>query len=211
MSLDHNAADPPEVHAWNAVRGHFGIAEQGKLYALEGRHALALAYYREAIRLTVQAGEPEIVFRHYLECVLEVLERTGAYQEVLDYCAKALALLDTVPATAQTALERSHVLERQACVLLKSGQREAAATALREALAVTAPHGLRRPLVTTLLGWIERGFQIEARRVVAEQERTHYFNVRHDTVDAARAVKLPNEALLTRPASVGKGTSWQAI
>ena len=29
-------------------------------------------------RLTVQSGEPEIVFRHYLECVLESLERMGA-------------------------------------------------------------------------------------------------------------------------------------
>lgn len=208
MSDDRTTLDTP--HASGCMRSHFGIAEQGKLYALEGRHALALAYYREAIRLTVRCGEPEIVFRHYLECVLESLEKTGAYQELLEYCAKALALLDAAPATVRTALERAHVLQRQACVLLKSGQRDPAATALRQALDLAAVHGARLPLATTLLGWVERGLQLDARRVAAEQERTHYFNVRRDTVDAARALKLPDEALLAAPVSVGKGTSWHA-
>jgi tetratricopeptide (TPR) repeat protein len=210
MSDERNALHGPHGYGWDAVRAHFGIAEQGKLYALEGRHALALAYYREAIRLTVRAGEPEIVFRHYLECVLESLEKTGAYQELLEYCAKALTLLDAAPATAQTALERAHVLQRQACVLLKTGQRDAAAMALRQALDLTAAHGMRLLLASTLLGWLDRGLQLDARRVAAEQERTHYFNVRRDTVDAARAVRLPNEVLLAGPTSAVKGASWHA-
>ena len=36
-----------------------GIAEQ-EVYALAGKHALALLYYRHAIHMTVQAGDPEI-------------------------------------------------------------------------------------------------------------------------------------------------------
>ena len=206
-----NGADPPPgVAAWTAAGAHLAIAEQGKVYALEGQHAAALAYYREAIRLTVQAGEPEIVFRHYLECVLESLERMGSYAEVLDYCDKAADLLAGAPASAQTALELAHVHQRQGAILLKSGNREAAAAALRKAVELAAPQGFSLALANTLLAWIDRGLQVDARRVLAEQERANYFNVRRDTVDRARAVKLPNEQLIVGMSPVGKGTSWNA-
>src|SRR6187455_1774220 len=119
---------------------HLAIAEQGKVYALAGQHALALAYYREAIRLTVQSGEPEIVFRHYLECVLESLEKMGAYRDVLDYCEKAVGLLKAAPETAYTALERAHVYQRQGAVQLKAGDRESAAASLRTAVESAASH-----------------------------------------------------------------------
>ena len=75
---------------------------------------------------------------------------------------------------------------------------------------LTAPHGLSLPLARTLLGWLDRGLQIDARRVSAEQEHAKYFNVRQETVDRARAVKLPNEQLILRMTSVGKGKPWHA-
>lgn len=203
MSADQDSISAPEAAAWASPAVHLGIAEQGKLYALAGKHDRALAYYREAIRLTVQAAEPEIVFRHYLECVLESLEMMGSYQEVLDYCDKAVDLfLTSREAAAQTGAELAHVYQRQGAVLLKSGNREAAAQSLRKAVDVGATHRLSLPLAKTLLGWVERGLQVDARRVLAEQQRTNYFNVRHDTVDRARAVKLPNEHLIFGMTSV---------
>lgn len=203
MSPEEDSISAPEAAAWASPVVHLGIAEQGKLYALAGKHDWALAYYREAIRLTVQAAEPEIVFRHYLECVLESLEMMGSYKEVLDYCDKAIDLfLTSREAAAHTGAELAHVYQRQGAVLLKSGNREAAAQSLRKAVELGATHRLSLPLAKTLLGWVERGFQVDARRVLAEQERTNYFNVRHDTVDRARAVKLPNEHLILSMTSV---------
>lgn len=209
MNGDRDSGSLGDAPAWAAC-AHLAIAEQGKVYALEGQHGAALAYYREAIRLTVQAGEPEIVFRHYLECVLESLEKMGSYDELLDYCEKAIQLLADAPATAQTALELAHVYQRQGAVLLKSGKREAAAASLRKAADLAASHGAALALARTLLAWIDRGLQIDARRVLAEQERATYFNVRQATVDRARAIKLPNEHLILGMASVGKGKSWNA-
>lgn len=193
MSTDREAQPAPGASAEPPLALHFGIAEQGKLYALAGRHALALAYYREAIRLTVQAGDPEIVFRHYLECVLESLEQMDAYADVLDYCDKAIGLLRAQEAAAG---ELAHVYQRQGAVLLKRGERDAAAQALRRALDLADTQALALPLARTLLGWVERGLQVDGRRVLAEQRHARYFNVRPETVDGARAVKLPNEHLL---------------
>ena len=36
---------------------HMGIAEQGKVHALRGDHAVALLYYRHAIHMTVQTHD----------------------------------------------------------------------------------------------------------------------------------------------------------
>lgn len=202
MSADRDPIASPESAAWTSPGVHLGIAEQGKLYALEGKHELALAYYREAIRLTVQAGEPEIVFRHYLECVLESLELMGSYHEVLDYCDKAIDLLTSREASAQTEAELAHVYQRRGAVQLKSGNREAAVESFRKAVQFGGTQGLALPLAQALLGWVERGLQVDTRRVLAEQQRAHYFNVRHDTVDRTRAVKLPNEPLILGMTSV---------
>ena len=195
MSVEPTEVQPPEEVAWGTPAMHLGIAEQGKLYALEGRYDHALVYYREAIRLTVQAGEPEIVFRHYLECVLECLELAGSYPEVLDYCEKAISLF-TGQGVAGAEAELAHVYQRQGAVLLKSGDREGAIRSLRKAVESGTAHEFSVALAKTLLGWLDRGLQVDARRVLAEQQRTRYFNVRPDTVDKARAIKLPNEQFL---------------
>ncbi len=163
--MSEHAAPAGDSTAPAAHFAHLAIAEQGKVYALEGQHALALAYYREAIRLTVQSGEPEIVFRHYLECVLESLERMGAYQDVLNYCGKALDLFATAPDTPHTSLERAHVYQRQGAVQLKAGDRDGAGASLRKAVESAASQRFSLALANTLLGWIERGLQVDPRRV----------------------------------------------
>lgn len=195
MSVDPPGASSADETLWERPGLHFGIAEQGKLYALEGKHDHALVYYREAIRLTVQAGEPEIVFRHYLECVLESLELAGAYPEVLDYCEKAIALLANQDLTGREA-ELAHVYQRQGAVRLKAGDREGAMQSLRKALESGAGHELSVALAKSLLSWLQRGLQVDARRVFAEQQRSRYFSVRQDTVDPGRAIRLPNEQFL---------------
>jgi tetratricopeptide (TPR) repeat protein len=190
------AAGAPGDATTAGARLHMGIAEQGKVYALAGKHALALQYYRHAIHMAVQAGDPEIFFRHYLECVMESLEQMGAHVEVLAYCEKAVAFYGEHPPT--NLLEQrdlAHVYERQGAVLLKSGDKEGAAAAF-EAAVKTADGGSQAlPLAQTLLRWTRSGLHVDANRVLAEQRRTHYFSVRGDTVDAGRAIRLPDDQL----------------
>ena len=100
-----------------------GIAEQGKVHALRGDHAVALLYYRHAIHMTVQTHDSEIFFRHYLECVMESLEQTGSYPEVLAYCAKAIEFYaQNPPPNPLAQRDLAHIYERQGVVLLKSGR-----------------------------------------------------------------------------------------
>ena len=175
---------------------HMGIAEQGKVYALRGRHDLALVYYRHAIHMTVQAQDPEIFFRHYLECVMESLEQMGSYAEVLAYCAKAIEFYDQNPPPHPLAQrDLAHIHERRGVVLLKSGEKDEAVKAFERGAAVLQGSGQTLPLLQTLLRWLKSGLHVDANRVLAEQRRNHYFSVRSDTVDAGRAIQLPDEQL----------------
>jgi tetratricopeptide (TPR) repeat protein len=189
-----SVAPTPEPELPRGMRLHMGIAEQGKLYALAGDHARALHYYRMAIQLTVQAGDPEIFFRHYLECVMESLEQTSALAEVLAYCDKAIALYDErPPANPLATADLASIHQRRGAVLLKMGEPAEARAALRSALAVTSEIGRALALAQTLLRWLDAGYHIDPARVLAEQRRTEYFSVRRETVDAQRAVLLNDE------------------
>jgi tetratricopeptide (TPR) repeat protein len=175
---------------------HMGIAEQGKMYALLGHHALALVYYRQAIHMTVQAQDPEIFFRHYLECVMESLEQMGSYAEVLAYCAKAIELYAQDPSPSPLAqCDLAHIYERQGVALLKSGEPDEAIKAFERSSKVLEGSGQTLPLVQTLLRWLKAGLHVDTNRVLAEQRRNRYFSVRSDTVDAGRAIQLPDEQL----------------
>jgi tetratricopeptide (TPR) repeat protein len=175
---------------------HMGIAEQGKVYALLGKHALALVYYRHAIHMTVQLKHPEIFFRHYLECVMESLEQMGSYAEVLAYCAKAIQFYaDDPPSNPLAQRDLAHIYERQGVVLLKSGDKDAAIKAFEQGAAVLEGSGQTLPLIQTLLRWLKAGLHVDTNRVLAEQRRNNYFSVRSETVDPSRAIQLPDEQL----------------
>lgn len=168
---------------------HVGLAEQGKVHALAGQHKAALAHYREAMTLAVRAGEPEVVFRHYLECSLESLELLGAFDEVLAYCERAMAHYRTRPPEHELAnRDLAHVHQRRAVVLLKRGQREAAQVDLA---ACNRLQPGTMPLAATLLRWLTTGLHFDAARILTEQHRHQYFSVRHDTVVKERAIPLP--------------------
>lgn len=196
MSAQEMPADPV-----GGAKLHMGIAEQGKVYSLAGKHALALTYYRQAMHMAVRAQDPEVFFRHYLECIMESLEHMGAYPEVLEYCAKAIEFYAEHPPPNPLALQDlAHVYERQGAVLLKQGEKDKAAQAFEQGVALLKGTGPTPPLIQTLLRWIKTGMHIDPHRVLAEQKRTRYFSVRSDTVDPKRTVKLPDEQLYSPPA-----------
>lgn len=178
-------------------RLHLGIAEQGKLFALKGDHGQALTCYREAIRMAVSTGSPEVFFRHYMECTLESLERMGAYPDVITYTDRAIAHHATLAPTSeeQKALIRADLVsiyQRRGVVLLKAGRVAEARVALEKALSLAREGNIDLALAQTLLGWITRGFHVDAHRILLEQEARRYFSVRPDAVDPALAVPLPS-------------------
>ncbi len=169
---------------------HVGIAEQGKLHALAGDHQEALRHYREAIRLAVASGSPEVCFRHYTQCVLESLERLAAWDEILAFCERVQAHYAANPPPHELArLDLAGAHERRGVVLLKRGDAPAARAAL--ALAVEHAGAGRMPLAEELLGWLRRGMQVDARRVQQQQERHRYFIVEREAVRSERAIPLP--------------------
>ena len=168
---------------------HFGLAEQGKLYALDNDHVHALQYYREAMRLAVTNNAPEIFFRHYLECSLESLELLEAYDEVLAYCDKAIDHYQQNPPQHQlTQKDLATIYERKGVILLKKGLMAEAKEALTTAVQLAADTPL--PLAQNLINWSVRGYHMSNERILAEQKTHHYFSVRHETTQPDLAIKL---------------------
>jgi tetratricopeptide (TPR) repeat protein len=178
----------------SSIRLHLGIAEQGKLLALKGKHEPALSHYREALRMAVSSSAPEVFFRHYTQCVMESLERSGTLDAVLRYCDEAEAhyqsLASPLPLVAR---DRAENHQRRASILLRMGRKEEAIEALEQALATAGTHPL--PLAREVLGWIRRGLDVGARQLDDAQRRHMYYIVRKELVDPARAIALPPERL----------------
>ncbi|MCA9708785.1 MAG: hypothetical protein KDK70_23265 [Myxococcales bacterium] len=190
-SIDQSTKQGPEASL------HMGIATRGKLYALEGNHARALQYYRIAIRLTVQAKQPEIFFRHYLDCVMESLELTGAYDEVLAYCDKAIELYaDSPPPNRLAKMDLATIHLRRGCVLLRRKETESARAAMKLAVDTARSAGGRLSLAETISRWLDAGFSVDPARLYAEQKRGGYFSVQRDKVDPSRAIELSEEELM---------------
>ena len=179
---------------------HMGVAEQGKLHAVDGDHATALLYYRRAMHMTMQDGDEEWFFRHYLDCMIESLELTGSFPEVMEYCDKAIALYgDNDPDDPLSVRDLAHLHQRRGIILTKMGELDAAKLALTEAMRLVRSQRQSLPLADRVLRWLSSGLQIDQRRLMDEQIRTIYFTVRHDNVDPERAVKLPPEMLSVSP------------
>lgn len=169
---------------------HAGIAEQGKVHALRGEHDEALRHYREAMRLAVEDGAPEVCFRHYTQCVLESLELLGAWEEILAFCERAEDhYADNPPPNPLAQLDLASIRERRAVVLLHQGHVDRALPVLEQALEQLPPAAL--PLARTLHRWLRSGLRVDPRRLRQEQERHRYFVVRREGVDPRRAIALP--------------------
>ena len=185
------------------IKYHMGVAEQGKIYALEGRHDMALTYYRQAIRMTVEEKDPEIFFRHYLECVMESLERTGSYEEVLAYCDKAVEFYEEKPPPNPLAqMDLAHIYLKKGVALMKTGDQSEAADAFEQGIKEAKKADQPLPLAQKLFRWVKTGMSVDDRRLVQEQERCGYFSVHSDSVNEQMAVKLPNEKLFAAPRAI---------
>ena len=194
MSAQANAVNPQDQKA--APTGHMihmGIAEAGKVAALKNDHGEALRHYREALRRAQVTKAPEVFFRHYTQCVLESLEQSGAYAEVIDFCDRALAHFEQLDAPlAIHKRDRASTLERLAINHLKAGDVDAARARLEDALQDAARDDL--PLARTVLDWLRRGMAPQPRRVSELQKKHNYFTVRPDQVNADAALPLPSQA-----------------
>jgi tetratricopeptide (TPR) repeat protein len=179
---------------------HLCIAEQGKLLALAGKHTDALHYYREAMHIAVSQKAPEVFFRHYLECSLEALELMGSYDEVIQYCEKAIEHYKQIPADSSIRLkDLASIHQRRGVVLAKRGKRAQAQEALTQAIDVARMGGFKLPLAVSLLGWLSSELHITNERIEREQKRYGYFSVRKDTVDPGRALVLPQHTAPSDP------------
>lgn len=177
-----------------AARGHalhIGIAEAGKLRALAGDHTDALRHYREALRLAQAARAPEVFFRHYTQCVLESLERTGAHGEVIAFCEQAISHYDAQDATlAVHQRDKAALLERLALNRIKAGRGADAQAPLDAAMDMAATGDL--PVARTVRDWLRRGMRPDPRRITELQAKHGYYAVTADRVEPDRAIALPD-------------------
>ncbi|MFO1368493.1 MAG: hypothetical protein U1F46_05805 [Marinagarivorans sp.] len=173
----------------NAHEMHFAVAEYGKVMALQKNHTDALRHYREAIRMAVSIKAPEVFFRHYTQCVLESLELTGTYSDVIEFCENADRHYSALEVSrAVHKKDWASVLERLAINLVKAGQIAAAKEAIHRALGCA--EDIPMPLAQELNQWLQRGLHVDNNRLLALQKKHHYFVVRPEQVNASQARSL---------------------
>jgi hypothetical protein len=151
--------------------------------ALKSDHKTALTHYRDAMKMAVESKAPEVFFRHYLEASLESLELTGAFEDVISYCDRAIGHYRENPPPHDLALlDLATIHQRKGVVLLKSGDTAGARLALTEARTTAGNAGGKLELTERLLDWLRRGLVVSPDRLLHEQRQLKYFSVRPDTV-----------------------------
>lgn len=167
-----------------------GIAEQGKIYALRGRHDEALRHYREALRLSMSCTGGDLFFHHCTQCIMESLELTGAHELVADYCTRAEDHFATIQ-TDDSLINRQRGanFERLAISRLQTGDVDDAKELLANAIVIAGKGAL--PLSESLAEWLRRGLTVSEARLRSAQQHHRYFVVRKDLVNPAIAVELP--------------------
>ncbi len=174
----------------NTQKLHIGIAEKGKLYCLEGNYKEALRHYREAIRLVQTSKDNDLFFQHYSQCVMEALELSGAYDEVISYCEKFLDFLDEKEETEFIKRHKAHILEKLGIQYLFKGERDDAIFCLKAAQ--TSLGKSVQPLTDNLLNWAQRNFQLTKKQINDVQKKYNYFIVRKDKVRPEYAIEIPD-------------------
>ena len=123
---------------------HLSIAEAGERAAVRGDHRTALGHYREAMRLAVSSGAPDVFPRRYLEATMESLELLHEYGSVVAYCELAIEHYREHPPTHPvTWLDLASIHQRHGCVLLKQTESGPAAVVFEQAIE-TATHAPAR-------------------------------------------------------------------
>lgn len=140
--------------------------------------------------MAIEAEAPAIFCRHYLECALESLEHMEAWDDLVAYCERALAVREGQDSDGVVLTrDRAAIFQRFGISLHHLGRTRQALETLEAALVLED-----LPLARTLAAWLRSGLHVTARRLRSEQDRTGYFCVRPDTVFPERAVALPQFA-----------------
>ena len=170
---------------------HIRIAEHGKICSLQGDHKEALRHYREALRLVQNQEDSEIFSQHYSHCVMESLEQTGAYDEVIMFCQNYRSFLEDKTETDFTKKHRAFICERQGIQHLLKEEKEEALDLLSEAQK-TIGIG-KQPITDQLIQWIQRNYFISKEQIQTLQRKHNYFIVRKEKVNPTIAMKLTGE------------------
>jgi len=181
---------------------HVGLAEQGKIDHLAGKDTLALGYFREALKRAVSEGAAEIFFRYYMHLSLEVLEKQGHAEEVVEYCDRAISHYgeqDTLDQYA--AKDLIDTWQRKGICLMKIENITEALKAFNEANKKAAEYGINAPLAKAFLPWVSRSYTIRPEQLERQLKDQKYFSIRPDTIDKNRAIRL--EGLERSLASAG--------
>jgi hypothetical protein len=182
------AERPPPPH----VR-HLALAERGKLAAVKGDHGTALEFYRAALRMAQALAAPAPFARHYTDCILESLERSGQLRPALELCAAACTEMAGIerPGPLQRR-DHATMLLRSAILLLRLDRGAEADLLLADAVAMARPG--RLPLAEELQGWRARAFAIPPDRLTEAQLRHGYYSVRADALRPDIARIAPDRA-----------------
>ncbi|WP_026210719.1 hypothetical protein [Flexithrix dorotheae] len=176
-------------------RTHESIAEQGKIYVVEGNNNLAIKYFKYAMEMVIQTNDQDVFLRHYVGYLLEALELSGAYQDVLDYCDINLRKIgNKPPKNLEEIRVKASLLQRKGIILLKMQKESEAIKAFKEAENLLS-NNPELVLTQSLLFLISSGLKLNLDRILAEQERTSYFRVNEKNIKRNKAMKLPPSIL----------------
>jgi tetratricopeptide (TPR) repeat protein len=169
---------------------HIRIAEKGKVYSLEGNYKEALRHYKEAIKMMQQTKDSEIFFQHYSQCVMEALELSEAYDQVISFCERYIDFLDEKD--GDNILIKKHyatILEKQAIQYLHKEEKDISLELLKEVQQHVGKG--KQPITDQLLNWFKRCFFVTKKQISALQKKHQYFIVRADVVNPKIAFELP--------------------
>lgn len=171
---------------------HLRIAEKGKLLCLEGRYTESLMHLREAIKMIQNTTNSDIFFQHYSICVMEVLELSEAYDEVIAYCEKLIELIET--ANIKPELRDKYyafIVERMAIQYVLKNDIEYAGELLMKVKAKYKCSPM--PITEQLLTWINKKYYLKKKQIQELEKINNYFIIRKDNVNPDIAIELPEE------------------
>ncbi len=168
---------------------HIRLAEQGKIYSLEGNYTEALRHYKEAMRLVQLNNDSDIFFQHYSQCTMEALEQSESYDEVISFCEKYIQFLEEKEEDELIKKHKAYVLQRQGVQYLLKGENDTAKDLLSLAQKIIGRG--KQFLTDELLSWVQRGYTIRKEQIEKLQEKHNYFIVRKDQINEKLAMKIP--------------------
>ena len=175
----------PKKHAF-----HLGIAEKGKIYCLQGNYKEALRHFKEAIKMTQNQKNGDIFFQHYSQCVMEILELSGAYDDVINYCEKILIFLKTKNDKPKIVEAYTNfLLEKIAIQYVLKNESSEALDVLKQIKDTSK--NVKKPISDSLFNWLQRGYQISTRQIHDLQNKNNYFIIRKETTNPKIAIELP--------------------